>query len=199
MYNVIKTILTNILIAFYEPCGFAILLSFFALFFYLYAYHPESAGKGWRVAIRTWVVTFQKSSFFRRLFLLTFVTSMILFRTLLNRSLWMNPLSDVMGGWRMWKIVNGEKQLTTECIENVFLMMPFTAIVMWTFEVKKNVVWKSIKIAFLFSVMIELLQLLLRLGTFQISDIVYNTVGGMLGGIVYVGVKQLMKRGDHIG
>ena len=99
----------------------------------------------------------------------------------------------------MWKIVDGEKQLTTECIENVFLMMPFTAIVMWTFEVKKNVVWKGIKIAFLFSVMIELLQLLLRLGTFQISDIVYNTVGGMLGGILYVGVKQLMKRGDHIG
>ena len=99
----------------------------------------------------------------------------------------------------MWKIVNGEKQLTTECIENVFLMMPFTAIVMWTFEVKKNIVWKSIKIAFLFSVMIELLQLLLRLGTFQISDIVYNTVGGMLGGLVYVVVKQLMKRGDHIG
>lgn len=99
----------------------------------------------------------------------------------------------------MWKIVNGEKQLTTECIENVFLMMPFTAIVMWTFEIKKKVVWKSIKIAFLFSVMIELLQLLLRLGTFQISDIVYNTVGGMLGGIVYVVVKQLMKRGAHIG
>lgn len=31
----------------------------------------------------------------------------------------------------------------------------------------------------------EMLQLLLRLGTFQLSDIFYNTVGGMLGGLVY--------------
>ena len=32
---------------------------------------------------------------------------------------------------------------------------------------------------------VEMLQLLLRLGTFQLSDIFYNTVGGVLGGLVY--------------
>ena len=46
-------ILTNILIAFYEPFGFSILLSFFAMFFYLYAYGPTNAGKGWKSAIVT--------------------------------------------------------------------------------------------------------------------------------------------------
>lgn len=55
---------------------------------------------------------------------------MILFRTLLNRNLWMNPLSNVMGGWGIWKMVNGEQKLTTECIENVIMMIPFTSIVM---------------------------------------------------------------------
>ena len=30
-----------------------------------------------------------------------------------------------------------------------------------------------------------MLQLLLRLGTFQLSDIFYNTVGGVLGGLAY--------------
>ena len=84
-------------------------------------------------------VEFSKvSSFFRKLFLLVLVTSMILFRTLLNRDLWMNPLSDVMGGWGIWETVNGERQLTTECIENVILMMPFTGMVMWTFDVEKS-------------------------------------------------------------
>uniref|UniRef100_UPI0018EF1CC3 VanZ family protein n=1 Tax=Enterococcus faecium TaxID=1352 RepID=UPI0018EF1CC3 len=41
------------------------------------------------------------------------------------------------------------------------------------------------KIAFYFSAIIEFLQLFLRLGTFQISDFVYNTLGGILGVILY--------------
>ena len=116
---------------------------------------------------------------------------MILFRTLLNRNLWMNPLSNVMGGWGIWETVNGERQLTTECIEDVILMMPFTGMVMWTFDVEKIVVRKSTKLGLIFFVSIEMLQLLLRLGTFQISDIVYNTLGGMLGGVVYLGTKKV--------
>ena len=113
----------------------------------------------------------------------------------------MNPLSKVMGGWWIWETVNGERKLTTECIENVIMMIPFTAMVMWTFGNKvtdtrrwKCIVWKSGKIAFIFSVGIELLQLLLRVGTFQLSDIFYNTLGGILGGIVYFGVMKLKKK-----
>ena len=140
------------------------------------------------------LITDKVSSFFRKLFLLVFVTSMILFRTLLNRDLWMNPLSDVMGGWGIWETVNGERQLTTECIENVILMMPFTGMVMWTFDVEKGVVWKSTKLGLIFSVSIEMLQLLLRLGTFQVSDIVYNTLGGMLGGLCYIVGKKVHER-----
>ena len=121
--------------------------------------------------------------FFRKLFLLAFVTSMILFRTLLNRNLWLNPWSDVMGGWGIWETVNGEQKLTTECIENVIMMVPFSSVVMWTFQEKmekgwKKILWYSGKIAFIFSISIEMLQLLLRLGTFQLSDIYYNTDGG---------------------
>ena len=146
--------------------------------------------KGWKSAIVTWYQKFKESVFFRKLFLLFFVTSMILFRTLLNRNLWMNPLSKVMGGWGIWETVNGEQKITTECIENVIMMVPFSSVVMWTFKEKtgngwKKILWYSGKIAFIFSVSIEMLQLLLRLGTFQLSDIFYNTVGGVLGGLVY--------------
>ena len=81
------------------------------------AYKPTAAGKGWKNALVTWYQKFKESVFFRKLFLLTFVTSMILFRTLLNRNLWMKPLSDVMGGWGIWETVNGEQKLTTECMQ----------------------------------------------------------------------------------
>ena len=191
--DLLGNIFTNILTAFYEPFGFSLLLPFFAMFFYLYAYKAQDAGKCWKNAIVTWYKEFKKSVFFRKLFLLAFVISMILFRTLLNRNLWMNPLSDVMGGWGIWKMVNGEEKLTTECIENVIMMIPFTSIVMWTFWEKVDKNWKetlrqSGKIAFVFSIVIEMLQLLLRLGTFQLSDIFYNTVGGVVGGFIYYAV-----------
>ena len=111
----------------------------------------------------------------------------------------MNPLSDVMGGWGIWETVNEERQLTTECIENVIMMVPFSAVVMWTFEEKigngwKKILWCSGKMAFIFSVSIEMLQLLLRLGTFQLSDIFYNIVGGALGGLMYCAAIKARRR-----
>lgn len=151
--SLLGKILTNILTALYEPFGFSLLLSFLAMFFYLYAYEPEEAGKGWKSAIVTWYQKFKGSVFFRKLFFLAFVISMILFKTLLNRNLWLNPLSDVMGGWGIWETVNGEQKLTTECIENVIMMVPFSAVVMWTFGEKIGNIWE--KIAFNFSISIR--------------------------------------------
>ena len=58
----------------------------------------------------------------------------------------------------------------------------------------KKILWQSGKIAFCFSVSIEMLQLSLRLGTFQLSDIFYNTVGGVLGGLMYCAVMKARKR-----
>lgn len=118
---------------------------------------------------------------------------MILFRTLLNRNLWLNPLSDVMGGWGIWKVASDEtKELTTECFENIILMFPFTSVLMWTMKEKlvkvitlRSIAFKSAEIAFCFSLIIEFLQLFLRLGTFQLSDLFYNTLGGCLGGVAY--------------
>lgn len=199
MIDLLGKILTNILTALYEPFGFSFLLSFLAMFFYLYAYEPITAGKGWKSAIMTWWLKFKKSVFFRKLFLLTFVTSLILFRPLLNRNLWMNPLSDVMRGWSIWETVNGEQKLTIECIENVIMMVPFSATVILSFRKKignrlKKILCFSGNIAFKFSLMIEILQLLLRLGTFQLSDIFYNTVGGVLGGLMYYVMTKVRKR-----
>ena len=78
------------------------------------------------------------------------------------------------------------------------MMVPFTGIVMWTFVEKignswKKILWQSGKIAFIFSVGIELLQLFLRLGTLQLSDLFYNTVGGVVGGLVYYVAMKIRK------
>ena len=111
----------------------------------------------------------------------------------MNRNMWLNPLTNVMGGWWIWKTASdGSVSLTTECFENVALMLPFTVLLFWTRKgkvLKDNsfgrVIWKSIEISFVFSFCIEMLQLFLRLGTWQLSDLVYNTLGGFLGGLIY--------------
>ena len=200
MKDIIASIITSVLTALYQPFWFSVILSVLVLFFYLFSYHNETGGRGIRGAFSVWWQFFKDSAFFRKLFFLTFYTTMILFRTLLNRDMWMNPLSDVMGNWWIWKYGNdGTRNLTTECIENVIMMVPFSAVVMWTFEEKignslKKILWQSGKIAFCFSISIEMLQLLLRLGTFQLSDIFYNTVGGVLGGLMYCVVMKTRKR-----
>ena len=181
------------LTALYQPFWFALLLSIMIMFFYMFCYKPKGSGRGCKKAVKVWIGNFKEELFFRKLFLLVFFTVMILFRTLLNRNMWANPLSDVMGGWWIWsKSSDGTVTLTTECFENVLLMLPFTAILMWTAKEKllkkidfRNIVWKCTQTAFIFSVFIEFLQLFLRLGTFQLSDIFYNTLGGFLGGAIY--------------
>ena len=85
-----------------------------------------------------------------------------------------------------------------QVIENVIMMVPFSAVVMWTFQDKvgsgwKKILWQSGKIAFVFSLGIEMLQLLLKLGTFQLSDLFYNTVGGVVGGLMYYTMMRARK------
>ena len=198
--QIVKTVITNILIALYQPFWYAVVASVLLCFLYLYAYHPVDTGNGLRSAFKTWIEEFKRSIFFRRLFLLSFFTIMILFQTLFNRNMWANPLSDVLGGWWIWDIVNGEKKLTTECLENLVLMLPFTFFLFLTFEEKmkknsmKGIIGTGLKVAFIFSFAIEMLQLFFRLGTWQLSDLFYNTVGGGFGGVLYYGYYCLKKR-----
>lgn len=114
---------------------------------------------------------------------------LMLMRTLLNRDMWANPISNVMGGWTLW---NEDGELTTESIENVLLMMPYIILLLWALREKllkkitvKRVLCQGVKYSFFTSVTIEFLQLFLRLGTFQLSDIFYNTLGGLVGSLIY--------------
>lgn len=185
MIEIIKRIISNVLIALYQPFGFSLILTVLFMFFYICV--KES---GLKETVSKWIVLFKTSSPFRRVFILAFYTAMILFRTLLNRAVWLNPVSNVIG---VWGLYNENGELTTEAIENLALFIPFTVLLLWSFHEKflgegaklLRTIWQSIKIVFLFSLTIEFLQLFLRLGTFQLSDLFYNTLGGLVGGLIY--------------
>lgn len=185
MMSMIEKIMKSVLTSLYQPLGFSIILSVLFMFFYLY-----TKEHGLKVVLHKWWSALKIDVLFRRILFLTFYTTMILFRTLLNRNIWENPVSDVLGGWGLY---NSKGELTTEAIENFILFVRFTVLLLWTFKnylLKKQksfkwVLLRSTKVVFLFSLIIEVLQLLLRLGTFQLSDLFYNTLGGFLGGFIY--------------
>lgn len=185
MINILQTITSDVLQALYQPFGFAVLSAVLFMFVYLYAKEHGEGIQGVKTVCWKWVQAFKEEASFRRWFCLMFFVMMILFRTLLNRNMWANPLSEIMGGWTLH---NSKGELTTESIENVLLFLPFTILLLWALKEKSTcraMLWKAVKVTFLFSVSIEFCQLFFRLGTFQFSDIVYNTLGGFIGGVVY--------------
>ncbi len=196
MLEITKKILTNILVALYQPFGFAVLIAILFMFVYMFAKEH-----GWKKLLQRWINCFKTDIGFRRTLVLAFYTALILFRTLLNRNIWVQPLGNVMGIWGLYD-QNGE--LTTEVIENFVLFVPFMTLLLWGFreqiigeEVKLFVtIWKSGAIVLCVSMIIEFLQLLLHLGTFQLSDIFYNTLGGLTGGLLYWCCYKLLKRKD---
>ena len=95
-----------------------------------------------------------------------------------------------MGGWGLY---DADGNLTTEAIENLMLFIPFAVLLLWAFRKEllgdkpglKKTMWVATKTVGIFSFVIEFSQLLFHLGTFQISDLVYNTLGGTVGGLAY--------------
>lgn len=185
MHAIVDRICVNIISALYQYLFVSIVMA--ALFMLLYM---ECKKIGLKAVFCNWINEFKKSKEYRRIYALAVYTCLILFRTIFCRQIWGNPIGDVLGNWSLHF---SDGTLSTELIENIFLFIPFSMLVLWALEDKilkgrkdfLQICYGTIKISFLFSLGIELCQIVLRVGTFQISDLVTNTGGGLIGGIIY--------------
>jgi glycopeptide antibiotics resistance protein len=183
----VTKIIKSILTALYQPFWAAIMISI--LFSLLYMLIKE-----YNISIKQLLIKWYRNFLNLRKFRITFIIyiyiSLILCKTVLYRSIWANPLSNVMGGWGLY---DADGNLTTEAIENLMLFIPFAVLLLWAFRKEllgdkpglKKTLWVATKTVGIFSFVIEFSQLLFHLGTFQISDLVYNTLGGTIGGFAY--------------
>lgn len=185
MHAIVDRICVNIISALYQYLFVSIVMA--ALFMLLYM---ECKKIGLKAVFYNWINEFKKSKEYRRIYALAVYTCLILFRTIFCRQIWGNPIGDVLGNWSLHF---SDGTLSIELIENIFLFIPFSMLVLWALEDKilkgrkdfLQICYGTIKISFLFSLGIELCQIVLRVGTFQISDLVTNTGGGLIGGIIY--------------
>jgi glycopeptide antibiotics resistance protein len=132
-----------------------------------------------------------------RLYALAFYTFFILDATLFSRRPFSDPLSELMTGW---DLMTPDRYLFYPMV-NLVLFTPFTALLL---SVRPDLaagrrggasffrtVYVSGVSALIFSLFIETSQLVFNLGTFQYSDLVYNTCSGILGGLCYLPLRAL--------
>ena len=151
-------VLVDVLGAVYQAAGASLLIAVLIMCVYMLG-RKQGVGP----VARAWIWQFKESSWFRRHFFLVFYTCMLLFRTLFCRSVWGNPLENVIGIWGLH--YNG--QLYTENFENLILFMPFIIFLFWAREEKdhtkdkriQKVLLNSFEISFCFSLGIETCQL----------------------------------------
>ena len=129
--------------------------------------------------------------------LFAYYTYMVLYRTWIARPRWEAPLENMFGGWDLY---TKKGRLTTEAIENGMLLLPFTCLLGMVLREQWNawpvgIVLRRLTITgFLMSLFIETVQVVWNRGSFHFSDLFYNTLGGMIGGLLFVGGKRLLGR-----
>jgi glycopeptide antibiotics resistance protein len=97
-----------------------------------------------------------------------------------------DPLSAVFTGWLPFKNYNATWNI--DAVYNIFLLTPIIFLIngIHPFILQKNWKCKMAMLAFLISFFIEINQLIFSIGTFQIADLVYNTLSGIIGGELFI-------------
>lgn len=87
-------------------------------------------------------------------------------------------------------IVNGKLHLN-EIIMNVVIFVPLGIYSGVLF--KRWTIRKKIFLSFLISLICEVLQFILAIGASDITDIINNTLGAVLGLVMYIGIEKLFR------
>lgn len=119
----------------------------------------------------------------------------LIYRTVLSRKSIYEPLSDVFGGWTVF--VHRYTGLDYQVIGNIIMFAPFALLLILSFYSKKGtkrLLACAAVFSAAYSLAIETVQLITSRGTFQLSDIFYNTVGGLIGAVICILFKKIRKR-----
>lgn len=155
----------------------AVILTYIIALAYLFIQEnsrKEIRNKLVSVIKKTWLVLF------------LFYLSFILMCTLFSRNTFV-PYKSVLKGFKLYN--NGRWSI--ECIENIILFVPYTFFYLQALMPSKSIK-KAFLLAFSTSMLVELLQLIFWLGAFQLSDLFYNVVGGMIGWLLWHILKRIL-------
>lgn len=108
--------------------------------------------------------------------------------TIFNRLPYQDARYNFEVFWSYREAMAGSRKLMREIILNYCMLVPLGA--MAPLYIRKRWVIAG---GFLFSVMIELVQILTRRGLFEFDDIIGNTLGVIFGVIIYTGIEMIRR------
>lgn len=101
--------------------------------------------------------------------------------TLLNRGIGDEYQMRLIPFWSYWElIVNWEKALLMQIVSNVLMFIPWGILFSMVSTNMQKFRW-NVGSALLFSVLIEMMQLIFKCGMFEFDDMFHNTLGAVIG------------------
>lgn len=125
-------------------------------------------------------------------FVLATLTIYIFYITVFSRSYNAGVGHNFSPFWSYRAILEGREELVRENFLNVLLFIPFGLSYAFTFKDVKY--WQEFLIGAIISIIIELLQFLLKRGFAEIDDVMHNVLGCILGFGIYKGLMYITRR-----
>ena len=126
--------------------------------------------------------------------LCAFYMSVIITITLINRHVRKKARTKLVLFWTIRSILDGNTTLLNEVLWNIILFIPFGLMLASLLKRKRS--WAAPVIGVLISSGIELSQYMMKRGLFEFDDIVYNTLGTIVGTILFYVLLRAKKRKD---
>lgn len=103
------------------------------------------------------------------------------------------PFQEIKRFLGMWRHERYHMAVIINLLGNMVVFMPFGYFVATLYQSGKH--WyTSILYTFLLSLSIETVQLIFRVGSFDVDDLILNVTGGFLGFLCYVVVQRRKRR-----
>lgn len=104
------------------------------------------------------------------------------------------PFKEILRFWN-YRDSLGMQTVLLNIVGNVLAFVPFgTFLPIFSMRCKRF--WRTILFSFELSFLVEVLQLVTRVGSFDVDDLLLNTIGGMIGFIVYL-IGTCLFRGEE--
>lgn len=89
--------------------------------------------------------------------------------------------------FRKWPLTRSGREMLQQILLNIAVFIPIGLLL------GRKVGWKSILIGMGYSLIIEITQLVMHRGLFEIDDIIHNTLGTVIGFGLYVLMRRIKK------
>lgn len=124
---------------------------------------------------------------------LSFYMAMVMGVTFLNREPMAYYQWNIQLFWSYTAVINGSFSSLLQILGNVMLFVPWGFLLPYMWK-RMRVFFHILSASILLTLSIEVMQFITRRGLFELDDLVHNTIGGILGYLIYLCFKTGKKR-----